>query len=382
MFRSLATTTVAAAALSLALPAPGTALLAPATPAVEVSDGSITPIQSVKLRDEHRSITVRGMLDRVQSTPSENGSHIFLIRDEYGHTLRVRSTESVPDRRVLYEIQGTVSVDRAGRIYLSEEERSIIPLEAVASHTRAVQHVAVIDGAAIGERAVTQTQTVRQEEVAPPTDEREAGIPAWAWLLGGVGMGLIGLVALRFPGGGSPKGRGSDRRRPAGDASLAFTSGRQGEGGAATREATPAPAPTVAASMTGAPAADRSATATRHFSSTVRVLPAWLERTDGQGQPIRFFAPPTGAHKVRISLGRDSGRPYEHVQLDEQTVSRKQAALNVLDGEYLLENLSGTNPTQVNGQPVGRDPIVLSDGDLVQLGEMSLRFRTQQGFRA
>ena len=381
MFRTLTTAALTAAALSFVAPMPGAALSTYQANAVTNAGPGMTSLGGLQARDEHRTVMVRGMLDRILANPAGNGSHLFQLRDEYGHTLRVRSTQSVPDQRVLYELTGTVSVDRAGRVYLSEDARSVIPLEAVDSHTRSVRRVAVIDGTAVGGGTVTQIAVVDQDQVVSPETEREAGIPGWAWLLAGLGFGLIGLLAARLPGVGSPSDRGASRRRNGIDPVSPFASqplqGTRAEGmkGAAT----PAQAPVTAAANQNATA---PAAPTRRFSSTIRVLPAWLEPTDGEGNPIRFFAPPTGGHQVRISLGRDSGHPYEHVQLNEQTVSRRQAALNVLDGRYMLENLSGTNPTQVNGRSVGREPMPLSDGDLVQLGQLSLRFRIQEGIRA
>jgi len=374
MFRTLTIAALTAVGLSLVAPQPGSAVPITAPSAVEADDERINSLRTLQPRDEHRTVTVRGMLDRVLVNPAGNGTHIFQLRDEYGGTLRVRSAESVPDRRVLYELTGTVSVDRAGRVYLSEDARSIIPLGAVDTHTRTIERVAVIDGTAVSGGNMTQTAVAVQDHISPDIAHQEAGIPGWAWLLAGIGVGLIGLVAARIPGGGSPSDRGSSRRRPV-TAPISPFSGEPVEGGrAGTTGATAAPAKGTAVAG--------NATPTRRFSPTVRVLPAWLERIDGKGQPIRFFAPPTGGHQIRISLGRDTGNPYEHVQLDEQTVSRRQAALNVLDGHYMLENLSGTNPTQVNGRPVGREPMPLSDGDLVQLGEMSLRFRIPEGLRA
>ncbi len=374
MFRTLTTAALTAAALSLVAPEPGAAALATARPPVETTEERITSLRALQVRDEHRIVTVRGMLDRILVNPAGNGTHIFQLRDEYGGTLRVRSTESVPDRRVLYELTGTVSVDRAGRVYLSEDARSIIPLEAVETYARTNERVAVIDGAAVSGGNMTQTAVAVHDHISPDITHREAGIPGWAWLLGGIGVGLIGLVAIRIPGGGSSPDQGASRRPPATAPVPPFSREPRESAPAGTTGATAAAADEATVAAKGAP--------TRRFSPTVRVLPAWLERTDGTGQPIRFFAPPTGGHQVRISLGRDTGNPYEHVQLDEQTVSRRQAALNVLDGRYMLENLSGTNPTQVNGRAVGRDPMPLSDGDLVQLGEMSLRFRVQEGLRA
>lgn len=113
-------------------------------------------------------------------------------------------------------------------------------------------------------------------------------------------------------------------------------------------------------------------------NGTLRMLPGRLEVVAGlpTHADIRFVQ--TGsAHAQRVTLGRKAGELYEHVQIVSPTVSRLHAAIDFAEGRWSIENLSDTNPLRVNGAELerGGPPLTLSDGDTVELGEVTLRFR-------
>jgi len=66
-----------------------------------------------------------------------------------------------------------------------------------------------------------------------------------------------------------------------------------------------------------------------------------------------------------IELGRDKTCAVRFGE-DVATVSRKHAAIERNGNEVLIKNLSGTNPTLVNGRPVARE-WYLNNGDEIQL---------------
>lgn len=109
---------------------------------------------------------------------------------------------------------------------------------------------------------------------------------------------------------------------------------------------------------------------------TLQMLPGRLVLLEGEeaGREIRFVR--LGGNPQRVTLGRNAGRPYEHVQLRAQTVSRVHAQMQYDEGRWYVENLSRTNPLVVNGRAVaaGGAPTPLSEGDVIELGEVMCRF--------
>jgi predicted component of type VI protein secretion system len=107
------------------------------------------------------------------------------------------------------------------------------------------------------------------------------------------------------------------------------------------------------------------------------MLPGRLEVVAGMPpqSEIRFVHTSDGPQQ-RVTIGRQDGPPYEHVQLASQTVSRLHAAMTFAHGRWSIANLSETNPLRVNAAslPCGAPPVALADGDVLELGEVVLRF--------
>jgi len=70
-----------------------------------------------------------------------------------------------------------------------------------------------------------------------------------------------------------------------------------------------------------------------------------------------------------IVLGRDINCD---IHLDSEAVSRRHVRIFTLMGDAFLEDLGSSNGTYVNGQLSKK--CVLSDGDVIQIGEKELRF--------
>jgi hypothetical protein len=363
-----------------------------------------TPIQgeAVRIRQiriqpsqwENRIIVLEGMVERLttgSNGASRDAATFFHLRDAYGDIVRVRTTAGVPDQRVLYRLRGTVSIDIRGIIYVTEEARSAVPLSTVQGfqpnsyQERVVEGLTVtgIDLPAAGEDK-SATTTVDSAKVAVLQTDVMSAKPSAAgtglalWLLAGLAIGAVVTMVGQRVGRGSvgplPKAQHNSPSLAAPDAYP------QGAGHAASRQPAGATTPEYFDPFVQAPQASspvHSGAAQHPHSATVRVLPGWMELDGPTPRPIRFFATANGAHRSEITFGRDPGDPYAHVQLREQTVSRSQAKLTIIDGQYALENLSATNPTVINNEPLitGRKP--LRDGDLIQMGEVVLRFRNR-----
>ncbi|TVP56564.1 MAG: FHA domain-containing protein [Gemmatimonadales bacterium] len=110
---------------------------------------------------------------------------------------------------------------------------------------------------------------------------------------------------------------------------------------------------------------------------TLQLLPGRLEveRGPGVGQEIRFVRVP--GSPAEITFGRSEGPEFRHVQLHSPTVSRQHARLRFDGTGWSVRNESSTNPTTVNGHTLSSEieEVPLSDGDLIEIGEITFRFR-------
>ena len=62
------------------------------------------------------------------------------------------------------------------------------------------------------------------------------------------------------------------------------------------------------------------------------------------------------------------------IRIYSTTISRRHARIVVTAGETTIEDLGSKNGTQVNGNPV-TSPVVLNDGDALQVGSITLTYR-------
>jgi Nif-specific regulatory protein len=72
-----------------------------------------------------------------------------------------------------------------------------------------------------------------------------------------------------------------------------------------------------------------------------------------------------------VSLGRSSRD--NTIVLDDRHASRQHAQIKYEQSQWMLRDLFTLNGTRVNGQPV-REPVALSHGDEIRIGDISLRF--------
>jgi hypothetical protein len=117
----------------------------------------------------------------------------------------------------------------------------------------------------------------------------------------------------------------------------------------------------------------------RPGDEAVQLLPGRLEVVSGdpRHQEIRFVRVP--GRRAEVILGREPGDSPQHVALESSTVSRQHARLAFANGQWLVSNLSQTNPVVVNDQELSsRDGSrLLVDGDRLELGEVLLRFHAR-----
>ncbi len=113
------------------------------------------------------------------------------------------------------------------------------------------------------------------------------------------------------------------------------------------------------------------------YTVLVSSLMDQLATLEGYTEPNRNRHWPIGNDPCTI--GR-KGKRENKVELEDPTVSRVQATIRHVDGTFFLESETDSSPTRCSGDKVQMgQPRVLSDGDLIQLGQQLFRFRTAKG---
>ena len=69
--------------------------------------------------------------------------------------------------------------------------------------------------------------------------------------------------------------------------------------------------------------------------------------------------------------------PASDILLEDQTISRRHAELRATEAAFVLENVSNTNVTRVNGVAIDR-PVPLYDQDSLEVGALHLTFHDLQ----
>ena len=98
---------------------------------------------------------------------------------------------------------------------------------------------------------------------------------------------------------------------------------------------------------------------------------------------IEVFNGPLAGKVFRLDkeliIGRQdqnaSASPNPDISLPDNRVSRRHARVLINKGDYSLEDLNSTNGTFLNGHNVAlRGPVMIREGNNVQVGETHLRF--------
>jgi hypothetical protein len=118
-----------------------------------------------------------------------------------------------------------------------------------------------------------------------------------------------------------------------------------------------------------APGADRL----RHAADRLRHAADRLRRAVGRpprAGDVPVLVLPAAPAGTQILLGRSRA---SDVRFLEPTVSRRHAALQRVDGGWLLVDRASTHGTWVNGRRIGR--AIVADGDRIRLGHAELVVR-------
>ena len=77
-----------------------------------------------------------------------------------------------------------------------------------------------------------------------------------------------------------------------------------------------------------------------------------------------------------VTIGRASSKADWEVCLQDPSVSRPHARLDMIDTNWMLTDLGSANGTLVNGTPVNEKGRMLHDGDMIAIGGTIAQFRS------
>lgn len=283
----------------------------------------------------HEKVEVEGIVEKLIGDTGKSTA-FYLVKDDFGDAIRVRSAEGHPKAGKRYRITGVISIhSNSKEPYISETKRILQDQPVAAAPAPALP---------------------------TPEEEDDTALIVGLVILGIALVGVAGFLASRQKAEGGAAG-------PA----LSHEDTEEETDESDEPDAEPA------AAAAGTEVFETSTIKIELSPATMKFMPGAFEILSGEekGQKIRIQGYPT-ADGAETTIGREEiagDRRFAHVQLKQPTVSRQQAKLVAKGGKYHLINMGSTNPSQVNGRELAVDESVeLEPGDTVRFGEVELRF--------
>lgn len=328
----------------------------------------ITPVESIRVDPSahvNEIRTVEGVVDRLVNrgaglTPS------YYLEDDFGHQILVIPFEDPPARGSRVVARGVVNLDPSGdpvlTLFDAGDSPDVTPTGIppadgsptdISPADGSPVEAATEDGLTDGSNAAGESATGAQAEPA----RAPRRIPGGPWSPGRIAV--VGLIALLVAYGGYRLGSTDDKPRPI------ITGPRKDD----VDFATDALWPESEQEFDGR---------TMRFirpDPTMQLMPARLEVVAGgdEGTEIPFVGVP--GEDCEMMIGRAPGDGPSNVELKQKTVSRTHAVIRHRHGEWLIENLSMTNPTVLNDEILGVKERLLTDGDRIEMGEVVFVFK-------
>lgn len=99
-----------------------------------------------------------------------------------------------------------------------------------------------------------------------------------------------------------------------------------------------------------------------------------IPKLSGKGVKFRFIGGKNAGKEIAVTaetffIGRSANN---NLVLEDRSVSRKQAVLNLLEGKFILSDLNSFKGTRVNGEKIHE--VQLKNGDRIKMGSITLEF--------
>lgn len=290
----------------------------------------VRDIVSDRMNYVNVQVTVEGFA--TQWTEGRGSTNFYILKDDWGYTIKVRTSKERPIVGERYRVTGVCGIDVVNRndVYVSEEVRvEVRPVVPAAPAPVAV---------------------------APPGEEKAPQEVPWLLVVAAV-VALVVLVAL-----------------------LMWLLRSRDRSTEATVQPSVADFGPAGAGLEGPPQIVEGRTIKMHAPppGTLKILPGRFEVVAGDEtvKEIRFYRV-KGQSTPEVTFGRAAGAPYSHIQLKPMTVSSRQAKMTYINNQWILTNFAPdtSNPTRVNGHELPVDgQVALKEGDRVAMGEVEFVF--------
>jgi hypothetical protein len=289
------------------------------TSAASAKEVTIKDIKQNLPKYENEVVTIEGSINKYIEHDKKT-TNLYKLRDNWGETIFVRTSQELPDINKRWVVTGIVSREHSGTIYLSETSRTEV-----------------------------LTEKTPAPATAPLKPSRESIDPVIKYLLITAAAIFVVLVLVLIY--------------------VMTKRSRASEQAAAAVMHHPIPTDNVGKTvvMKKAP------------PGTLKLLPGKfiILKGDETHKEIRFQIPKDQTTR-EFTFGRQEipdQNPYGHIQLKEGTVSRLHAKVIYSPDGVSLINYSTVNPTTVNKKAlVENETVKLEDGDIITMGEAEFQY--------
>ncbi|MFW6001991.1 MAG: FHA domain-containing protein [archaeon] len=349
-------------------------LLMTSSSAVLAQNTEIGDIKQSPNTYNNESVQIVGTIERFEPSTG-NTTAYYVIKGDYGHTIRVNTDSDRPNTNQRYRVSGTVYINvENGKPFISEKSKSLVgdQQSSTASPPSGEEETK--------EQVTKQEKEKEQEPIQQQSEQQEEkGLNTNTIIIIIIGIVLIIIIVLLVTQQRSKASRAPQQPQSSNDQSKATPKAQappQSAGTSTVKYETFKGQNTV---KVPAPQAG---------GETRKAIPGELVITKGSevNKSFKLFGSQTPQGAV-CSIGNETdgweskvpgGRKDSHILVQDptKTLSRYQAEI-IFDGQKVyLKNYSSVNKTVVNSKELGENESTeLKNEDVIQAGRVEFKYQ-------
>lgn len=321
--------------------------------AQEGNERIIESIQNGQMVDEYVKVT--GYVERWKKNPA-NSTISYIVRDNWGDEITVISNKEHPETKARYEVEGYVVFKPAEKEYqIMEQKRANLDVP-TSTPVPPPPTPTQVEVTATPMPLTPTASPTAMAEIAGGSGEMKDEKPVengFDWVLGLLLAAIIAVIVI-----------------------LIVLLLRGNQDSLAGLDETAVINVADKTQKINAPVAKEEAVQ----NGTVKMMPGRLEIVGGvELKELRLIRPRGVADtKIKYTFGRLEGDPITHIQLNDPTVSSRQAELRFQENHFILVNIPDPNDpdrnaTLYNGRKMeAEESVVLSEGDSIEMGNVKI----------